>query len=46
LDRVRRVVRAETWPLMGEIVRILPSPLGDRVGDYAAISVLLQEMRT
>jgi glucokinase len=43
LDRVRRVVREETWPLMGEIVEIAPSPLGGRVGDYAAISVLLQE---
>jgi glucokinase len=45
LDRVRRVVRAETWPLMGEIVEIAPSPLGGRVGDYGAISVLLQETR-
>jgi glucokinase len=43
LDRVRRVVRDETWPLMSEIVEIVPSPLGSRVGDYAAISVLLQE---
>jgi glucokinase len=44
LDRVRRVVRAETWPIMGEIVQILASPLGSRVGDYAAISVLLQRL--
>ena len=42
LDRVRRVVRDETWPLMGEVVEIAPSPLGSRVGDYGAISVLLQ----
>jgi glucokinase len=46
LDRVRRVVRAETWPLMNEVVEIAPSPLGSRVGDYAAISVLLQETRS
>ena len=46
LERVRSVVRAETWPLMSEVVEIVPSPLGSRVGDYAAISVLLQEMRT
>jgi len=46
LDRVRRVVREETWPLMSEIVEISPSPLGSRVGDYAAISVLLQEIQT
>jgi glucokinase len=45
LDRVRRVVRAETWPLMSKAVEILPSPLGSRVGDYGAISVLLQETR-
>jgi glucokinase len=45
LDRVRSVVRAETWPLMNEVVEIVPSPLGSRVGDYAAISVLLQEIR-
>lgn len=44
LDRVRRVVHDETWPLMSEIVEIAPSPLGDRVGDYAAISVLLEEI--
>lgn len=42
LDRVRRVVRAETWPQMSSAVEILPSPLGDRVGDYGAISVILQ----
>jgi glucokinase len=46
LDRVRSVVRAETWPLMSEVVEIVPSPLGSRVGDYAAISVLLQEIKT
>jgi glucokinase len=45
LDRVRRVVRVETWPLMGEIVEIAASPLGSRVGDYGAISVLLQEIQ-
>jgi len=45
LDRVRRVVREETWPLMSEIVEIAPSPLGSRVGDYGAISVLLQETK-
>jgi hypothetical protein len=27
---------------MSEIVEISPSPLGSRVGDYGAISVLLQ----
>jgi glucokinase len=45
LDRVRRVVRAETWPQMSEVVQILPSPLGDRVGDYGAISVILQDLK-
>ena len=42
LDRVRRVVRQETWPQMSHIVEVLPSPLGVQVGDYAAISVILQ----
>ena len=42
LDRVRRVVREETWPQMSQICEILPSPLGDRVGDYGAISVIVQ----
>ena len=28
LDRVRRVVREETWPQMFDVVEILPSPLG------------------
>ncbi len=44
LDRVRRVVRAETWPQMAEAVAILPSPLGDRVGDYGAIGIILQDV--
>ena len=44
LDRVRRAVRAETWPQLFEVVEILPSPLGSRVGDYAAISVILQAL--
>ena len=44
LDRVRRVVRAETWPQLSEVVQILPSPLGAKVGDYAAISVILQNL--
>jgi len=44
LDRVRRVVRAETWPQLAEVVQILPSPLGAKVGDYAAISVILQNL--
>ena len=44
LDRVRRVVRAETWPQMSQVVEILPSPLGDSVGDYGAISVILQNL--
>jgi glucokinase len=44
LDRVRRVVRAETWSQMSQVVEILPSPLGDRVGDYGAISVILQNL--
>ena len=42
LDRVRRVVRQETWPQMSAVVEIRPSPLGSRVGDYGAISVILQ----
>ena len=46
LDRVRQTVRRETWPQLFEVVEILPSPLGSRVGDYGAISVLLQETRT
>jgi len=44
LDRVRRVVRQETWPQMSGVVEILPSPLGDRVGDYGAISIVLQNL--
>ena len=44
LDRVRSVVRAEAWPQMSAVVEILPSPLGDRVGDYAAISVIVQNL--
>jgi glucokinase len=42
LARVRRVVRAESWPQISEVVQILPSPLGKQVGDYGAISVILQ----
>ncbi len=45
LDRVRQTVRRETWPQMSEIVEILPSPLGRQVGDYGAISVILQHCR-
>ena len=44
LDRVRAVVRQETWPQIYEAVQILPSPLGDQVGDYAAISIIVQHM--
>ncbi len=44
LDRVRRVVRAETWPQMSAVVEILPSPLGNRVGDYGAISIIVQHL--
>lgn len=44
LDRVRRVVRAETWPQMAKVVEILPSPLGDSVGDYGAIGIILQDL--
>jgi glucokinase len=44
LDRVRQAARAETWPQMFEVVEILPSPLGSRVGDYGAISVLLHAL--
>ncbi|MBL7200303.1 MAG: ROK family protein [Anaerolineae bacterium] len=44
LDRVRRVVRAESWPQISEVVQILPSPLGEQVGDYGAISVILQNV--
>jgi glucokinase len=44
LDRVRRVVREETWPQMSHVVEILPSPLGDQVGDYGAISIILQNL--
>jgi glucokinase len=46
LDRVRRVVRTETWPQMSAVVEILPSPLGDQVGDYAAFSIILQNLPT
>jgi glucokinase len=42
LDRVRRVVREEAWPQMSQVVEILPSPLGKAVGDYGAISIILQ----
>jgi len=45
LDRVRAVVREETWPQMSEVVQILPSPLGDQVGDYAATSIILQHLK-
>ena len=45
LDRVRQVVREETWPQMSHIVEILPSPLGDQVGDYGAISIILQNLK-
>jgi glucokinase len=44
LDRVRRVVRNETWPQMFKAVEILPSPLGSQAGDYGAISVILQDV--
>lgn len=44
LDRVRRVVQEETWPQMSAVVQVLPSPLGSQVGDYAAISIILQNM--
>jgi predicted NBD/HSP70 family sugar kinase len=44
LDRVRQVVRQETWPQMFQVVEILPSPLGSQVGDYGAISVILQNL--
>ncbi len=44
LDRVRAVVREETWPQIYEAVQILPSPLGEQVGDYAAISIILQHL--
>lgn len=44
LDRVRQVVRNEIWPQMAGVVEILPSPLGDQVGDYAAISIILQHL--
>ena len=42
LDRVRRVVCQETWPQISAVVEIRPSPLGSQVGDYGAISVILQ----
>ncbi|MBN1639805.1 MAG: ROK family protein [Anaerolineae bacterium] len=44
LDRVRAIVRQETWPQMYAAVQILPSPLGSAVGDYGAISVIAQHM--
>lgn len=44
LDRLRAVVRAETWPQMSAVVEILPSPLGGQVGDYGAISIILQNL--
>ncbi|MBN1936587.1 MAG: ROK family protein [Anaerolineae bacterium] len=44
LDRVRQVVRAESWPQVSEVVEILPSPLGSQVGDYGAISIVLQHL--
>jgi glucokinase len=46
LDRVRHVVRAETWPQLFAAVDILPSPLGSQTGDYGAISVILAELDT
>ena len=44
LDRVRRAVRTETWPQLFEVVDILPSPLGSQVGDYGALSVILEAL--
>jgi glucokinase len=44
LERVRQVVRRETWPQMCAAVEIQPSPLGSQVGDYGAISVILQNL--
>ena len=44
LDRIRQTVRQETWPQMAEAVEILPSPLGSQVGDYGAISIVLQHV--
>jgi glucokinase len=46
LDRVRAVVGEETWPQIYGAVQILPSPLGDQVGDYGAISIILQHLKT
>ncbi len=44
LDRVRRVVQRETWPQLSSVVEILGSPLAAQVGDYGAISVILQNL--
>ena len=44
LDRVRRVVQQETWPQMSAVVEIHPSPLASQVGDYGAMSVILQNL--
>ena len=46
LDRVRQVVCKESWSQMSAVVEILPSPLGAQVGDYGAISVILQNLIT
>jgi glucokinase len=44
LDRVRAVVRQETWPQMYAAVQIVPSPLGSAAGDYGAVSVIAQHL--
>jgi len=41
---VLRVVEAEAWPRIRDGLEIVPSPLGDRVQDLAAISAYLARL--
>ncbi|HOM72029.1 MAG TPA: ROK family protein [Armatimonadota bacterium] len=41
MPEVLNVVEAEVWPQIRETLEIVPSPLGDRIQDLAAISAFL-----
>ncbi len=42
LDPVREKVRARLWPFLADGLRIVPAGCGDRLGDYAGLSVALE----
>lgn len=44
MPEVLRVVEAEAWPRIRDGLEIVPSPLGDRVQDLAAISAYLARL--